>query len=77
MELILEQIKKAGSGFCNMEKFNLKSYIIKSQHRGDFAVCIVCNATNPAVEGICFALARVKHCTFDVPLQSICIKRSR
>jgi len=62
MNLLLNQIRDAGTGLCGMQKIRLKPSVIKRRRRAGFAICPSCNESYPVADGkICLA------CKGDTP----------
>lgn len=56
LNLLLQEIKKAGSDYCSIQAVKLKPRFIKIARRGGFAVCPLCGESYPLEDGgICRA----------------------
>ena len=51
LELLLSQIRDAGSDICGMQKVKVSPRVLKRSRRGGFAVCSLCNESYPEADG--------------------------
>jgi formylmethanofuran dehydrogenase subunit E len=50
-ELLMEQIKEAGSLICGVQHVKVANRFLKTSHRGGFAICSKCKEAYPVADG--------------------------
>ena len=50
-QLLLEQIREAGSGLCSLQDVTVRSQFLKKRSKGSIAVCPFCEEAYPARDG--------------------------
>lgn len=50
-ELLMEQIKEAGTGICGIQHVTVALHLLKKKQRGDIVQCPSCNEAYPGADG--------------------------